>query len=233
MNDLELTARRLAIAEKTCKEIEKHYIELIESGLEKDSAKTVLKRAKEIHKQITGTRTAVFNVYVAREIQDKLLKLVSLYLIGERYVFTVMEDKDRNGKRLLKDNYGYEHPVELPAGFIVYDDVTARVDGYRYDKPQGRYASRAFLLLRDICLVEEVRSPKPSRSPEEWSAAVGDMPKHVCGKPFTCDCCGGNFEARKGVRVDGTDVYFCNECKSLVFKPSGSGWRRRFISTPM
>ena len=50
MDELELTARRLATSSKTCKEIETHYKELMDSGLERDAAKGIVKRAKQTKK---------------------------------------------------------------------------------------------------------------------------------------------------------------------------------------
>ena len=71
------------------------------------------------------------------------------------------------------------------------------------------------------------------KRPEQWYREVIDFGKHKCGKPFTCSCCGKDFLANQGVRVDFKEIYFCNSCKKLIYEPSGRGWAGRIISTPM
>ena len=235
MSEYEHMARQLAASCKTCKEVESHYRGLLNRGLDKETAKSVIKEAKEIVKRVYDKCDAKpFDVSDAHDIQKQLLLLVGKYLIGERYTFTVTNDKDKvSHKILLKDSYGFEHPVDLPSQLIDGDDVTATVVAYRYRRPQGRQGAKAYLILDNINLCEEVLSPNTTRSPEEWGAAVGDLPNHICGKPFICHCCGKNYAARQGVRVENTDMYFCNHCKKLIFRPSGEGWRKRIIYTPM
>ena len=235
MNENEHIARQLAASCKTCKEVESHYRDLLTIGIDKETAKSVIKEAKEIVKRIYDRPSvSQFDVFAAHDLQKKLMSLVSKYLIGERYVFTVTDEYDKpTGKRVLKDSYGFEHPVNLPPRLLVDDDVTATVAAYRYRHALGKQGSKVYLVLKDISLCEENNTPKSTRSPEEWAVAVGNMPKHICGKPFTCHCCGKDYSARQGVRVDNTEIYFCNTCRSLIFKPSGTGWSKSIISTPM
>ena len=117
-------------------------------------------------------------------------------------------------KCIVIDHLGFEHPTSLPKEIFYDDIVTARVTGYRYIAPGNTSdGPQAFLLLENIKLDTEKSYRDGKKSPEQWAEEVGDLPKHVCGKVAVCNCCNKTFISGKGIRVDGTDIYFCNDCK--------------------
>ena len=93
--------------------------------------------------------------------------------------------------------------------------------------------------MKSISSINQKPNPAPlpmpfyRKSPEQWHAEVGSDAKHKCGKPFVCNCCGGNFSKNQGYRVNFKEIYFCFECSKKIYKPSHRGWRGTIISIPM
>ena len=73
--------------------------------------------------------------------------------------------------------------------------------------------------------------PKGKR-PEAWLREVEGLGKHTATSAFKCSCCGRNFSARQGCKIEFRDVYFCKACADQIFKKSDKGYLR-IVYTPM
>ena len=162
-----------------------------------------------------------------------LIYLRAKYSVGERYPFIVTGEKDKDGYQLLRDQYGYEHPltgttVEYSRG----DEVRCMVSGFsQFANPT---TGKGSLILTSPRIVNKEKDDVYYiRSPYRWHSEVQDLGRHKCGKPFTCSCCGRDFPANAGVRVDFKEIYFCNSCARKVYEPVGRGNRHVVILTPM
>lgn len=176
-----------------------------------------------------------------KELRTKLSLLKSRFKENTRYAFIVKEKQHGTRWGRVVDQYGMEHPVNMSSRYDVDDYITCNVFGYyakvkepnlvvvnlKLDAPR-KLSSK---LTPDEYVPEE--APHFIKSPDKWYGEVIDLGKHKCGKPFTCSCCGKDFSANQGVRVDFKEIYFCNTCKRLIYEPSGRGWAGRIISTPM
>ena len=56
---------------------------------------------------------------------------------------------------------------------------------------------------------------------------------HKCGKPFTCSCCGNDFEMNQGIVCDTRELYLCNQCRGGQRKRERTTKSLRTISIPM
>lgn len=74
--------------------------------------------------------------------------------------------------------------------------------------------------------------PSGRRGVEFWQAQVDGYDKHLYGGTAVCSCCGRSFGAKQGYRVELKDIYFCLDCKRLIYPKSGRGYMR-IISIPM
>ena len=174
-------------------------------------------------------------------VKRRLSQLKSKYKEGVRYAFIVKTKKLSPVWSTVEDQYGIKHPVDLPPRFKEGDEISCVVRGFyakindkneaivnlRLDSPRKLPAK---MTMASFVPEEPIQYIKP---PEAWAKEVDGLGKHICGKPFTCSCCGRSFPARKGYRIDFREIYFCMDCKREVFRPSGNGWRGRIISTPM
>lgn len=174
-------------------------------------------------------------------MQRRLTELKSHYKRGVRYAFVVKTKRLSPVWSVVSDSFGFTHPIDLSPRYKEGDLVSCEVWGF-YSRINERNEAIVNLRLKDPRLVPsnttldtfEPEEPiKYIKRPEEWWHEVDGLGKHVCGKPFTCSCCGRDFPAKKGYRIDFREIYFCMDCKRKVFPPSGRGWAGRIISTPM
>ena len=93
--------------------------------------------------------------------------------------------------------------------------------------------SRCYLLLDTPRIIQNEENEYYIKGPNKWYGEVQELGKHKCGKPFTCSCCGRDFPANAGWRVDLKEIYFCNACAKKIYEPIGRGNRHFIISTPM
>ncbi len=155
------------------------------------------------------------------------------YMIGERYPFIVTGNKDQDGNQLLRDQYGYEHPLTgTTVEYARNDEVRCLVSGisHYFNPTTGK---NALVLTSPRIVNKEKDELYYIKSPYRWHSEVQDLGRHKCGKPFTCSCCGRDFPANAGVRVDLKEIYFCNSCARKVYEPVGRGNRHVVILTPM
>ena len=174
-----------------------------------------------------------------KEMRKKTQQLKSHFEAGKRYAFTAMGKRNGMDWEILVDNYGGYHPVQSNVIYSSGDRISCKVNGV-YSKVQKNGQVIVNLRLsepRRLRPLNEPPNPEEPiqyvKSPDKWYREVIDLGKHKCGKPFTCSCCGKDFAANQGVRVDFKEIYFCNACKKLIYEPSGRGWAGRIISTPM
>lgn len=165
-------------------------------------------------------------------------RMISRFEVGKRYLFTALGKLNDIGMELLVDQYGDYQPVRTSMCYYPGDRVSCKVVGiYSKIKPSGEVIVNLRLVEpRRLKPLQKADPDEPIsyvKKPEQWYREVIDLGKHKCGKPFTCSCCGKDFLANQGVRVDFKDIYFCNACKKLIYEPSGRGWAGRIISTPM
>lgn len=165
------------------------------------------------------------DVVALRNLRDKYKK-------GERYLFTVTGRRDRSGNQIVRDASGYEHVlVGTTVSYSVDDEVRCTVTGFSFDSDVSIGSGHALVSSPRIVKNEEFVSY--IKSPGRWHSEVQGLGKHKCGKAFTCSCCGRNFPANAGVRVDLKDIYFCNSCARKIYEPVGRGNHHIYISTPM
>ncbi len=207
----------------------------------RDQFNQILRKVRELKKVAAAERRNNPNSPIRNYLREKLRVLKTRFKENTRYAFVVTEKQKGIVWGRVKDEYGWEHPVNLPKRFEVGDCITCNVYGF-FTKITEDGDVVVNLRLEDprklpANLTPEEYEPEGPiqfiKAPEVWAREVDGLGKHICGKPFTCSCCGRDFPARKGYRIDLKDIYFCMDCKRKVFPPSGKGWRGRIISTPM
>lgn len=168
---------------------------------------------------------------IKRIVAEELKTLKSLYKIGERYVFVVTGGKDSNGLPTVKDSYGFEHSLITTVQYSFSDEVKCTV--VEFCSKVVDNMARCYLLLDTPRIIKKEDSIGYINSPDKWYGEVQELGKHKCGKPFTCSCCGRDFPAFAGWRVDLKEIYFCNACAKKIYEPKGRGNRHFIIPTPM
>ena len=166
-----------------------------------------------------------------RKANELYFFLKRMFIKEAEYPF-VVTGRFVHNYRLVVDDYGNPHPINLPSAYREGETVICKVMDWVYDRDN----STVYLRLSQPHRSSVVPEGEPSRfliSPEQWHSEVDGLGKHKCGKPFTCNCCGRYYPANKGVRVDGKEIYFCDYCKKHVYMKSGRGWKGAIISTPM
>ena len=164
-------------------------------------------------------------------VNSELKTLKSLYQIGERYVFVVTGEKDPNGLPTVKDSYGFEHSLITTAQYSFGDEVKCTVT--EFCSKVGDNTARCYLLLDTPRIIKKEEYVSYIKSPDKWYGEVQELGKHKCGKAFKCSCCGRDFPAFAGWRVDLREIYFCNACAKKIYEPRGRGNRHYIITTPM
>lgn len=201
----------------------------------------IFMKIRELKKKAAAERRNAPNSPARQYLREKLGVLKSRFKENTRYAFVVTEQQKGIVWGRVKDEYGWEHPISLPKRFIVGDCITCNVYGF-YTKITEDGDVIVNLRLEDPKKLpanispeeyEPEEGPQYIKSPDKWFGEVAGLGKHICGKPFTCSCCGRDFPARKGYRIELKEIYFCMDCKRKVFTPEGKGWRGRIISTPM
>lgn len=161
--------------------------------------------------------------------------LLNKYVKRERYTFIATDERDANGYQLVEDESGNLHLLTgTTQRYAKGEKIRCTVKGFG-QKPVGSIKGPYLVLTepRKIVIERITVSVPYVKPPEKWGSEVKDLGKHKCGKPFTCSCCGRNFPANAGVRVDLKDIYFCNSCARKIYEPTGRGNHHIFISTPM
>lgn len=155
------------------------------------------------------------------------------YKVGSRYPFTVTSMNDYQGHQIVRDNYGYQHPMPQSSSYTVGDEIRCTVAGYSSDR--NRFTQQYYLLLEAPRVSRKMEDDDVEyvKRPEKWTGEVESLGKHKCGKSFTCSCCGGDFGPNQGYRVDFKEIYFCNACARKVYQPKTRGNHHVFIPTPM
>jgi hypothetical protein len=181
-------------------------------------------------------------------------------LTGFVYFVSIMRDKASepaayiNGKTVLRRDYVHipvkqpplsqkKSPKQDPPPARLkscekggcYTSTVTSLKSKGFSKQKSQHISGEFVTSGEPCVIAPVRDEAPYRNPaaERWRSAVQGFGKHKCGKPFTCNCCGRNFPANAGVRVELKDVYFCNSCAGRIFEPAKRGNHHIVIPTPM
>lgn len=92
------TAKEIANICKTCKECETHYKGLIESGIEKETAKSIIKEAKSIinnRKETAKTEKTAVKVWFA-----------DFERVGKSLLIGLLKEDDFSGIKSQTDKYG-------------------------------------------------------------------------------------------------------------------------------
>ena len=155
------------------------------------------------------------------------------YKTGERYQFVVTRRRDNAGNQIVQDRSGILHILsETTSSYAAGDNVKCTVVSHSI--APSPVTKNHYLILSNPRVIRQVDEfIRYVKSPEKWHAEVQDLGRHKCGKPFTCSCCGRNFPANAGWRVDQKEIFFCNSCARKIFEPTGRGNSRFIISTPM
>jgi hypothetical protein len=155
------------------------------------------------------------------------------YVRGDRYNFEVTSKHDSAGDQIVKDEAGRLHLLtETGSRYSEGDKVRCTVKGF-VNYPKDPFWE-PFLILSAPRIIQTVTVTVPYiKTPERWHGEVQDLGKHKCGKAFKCSCCGRDFPAFAGWRVDLKEIYFCNACAKKIYEPKGRGNRHFIIPTPM
>ena len=192
--------------------LRKNYLE------EKTTQKPIASQAKPKKEKVNAT---------------DLRFLRTKYKKGERYLFTVTGERDNHGYQLLRDPFGYEHPlIGTTVNYAKDDEVRCTVR--EFSLQPNLSTGRSYLILTSPKIVnKEDEYICYVKSPSRWHSEVQGLGKHKCGKAFKCSCCGRDFPANAGVRVDMNDIYFCNSCARKIYNPEKRGNHHVYIPTPM
>lgn len=161
--------------------------------------------------------------------------LFDKYEKRERYNFIVTNERDQFGNQILEDDSGRIHLLTgTDNRYQAGEKVRCTVKGFG-NKPVGPIQGPYLVLSepRRVSIERITVSVPYVKSPSRWHSEVQGLGKHKCGKAFKCSCCGRNFPANAGWRVDLKDIYFCNSCARQIYEPEGRGNHRFYISTPM
>ena len=170
-----------------------------------------------------------------KEYERKANAQKEQFKIGKQYKFEVTSKLDSvlQDMRVVLDKNGDEHPVLLSSEYFEGEYVICTVTGYSSKVIKGEVRKPYLNLVFERLFDDNKSIIRYKRTPEKWFGEVEGFDKHKCGKPFTCSCCGRDFPANKGVKVDLKEIYFCDECKKQIYTPSGRGWNGIIIYTPM
>ena len=164
-------------------------------------------------------------------VKIKLQALQAKYEKGERYAFVVTGRIDNKGYTIVRDSFGDEHSLVCDTLYKAGDEVKCTVSSF--SSTVGESIADCHLVLISPRIVKQEEPIRYLKSPDKWYGEVQDLGKHKCGKPFKCSCCGRDYPANAGWRVDLKDIYFCNACARKIYEPKGRGSRHFIISTPM
>ena len=160
------------------------------------------------------------------------LLLGRYYKVGSRYPFTVTSMTDYQGRQIVRDVYGYQHPLPTTSSYTVGDEIRCTVAGYSAER--SKFTQQYYLQLEAPRISRKIDDDvEYVKRPEKWTGEVESLGKHKCGKAFTCSCCGGDFGPNQGYRVDFKEIYFCNACARKIYQPKSRGNHHVFIPTPM
>lgn len=152
------------------------------------------------------------------------------YKKSERYTFIATGTSSSQNRQIVKDRKGHFFLVaDSSAKYEAGAKVRCTVKG-----PSPYPEDKGLILLTEPrrITVESITVRVPKR-PEFRFSEVQDLGKHRCGKPFKCSCCGRNFPAYAGWRVELKELYFCNACASQIYMPKERGNHHFYITTPM
>lgn len=204
------------------KTIRKHSEELIAEYGE-PYFNLILQEAYEIHRKTKSNQKIV---------ASQLNYLRAKYEVGERYNFVATGERDANGRQLVRDTSGTEHVLITTAKYSSGDEVRCTVK--KYYSRAGENCAEYYLVLDSPRIVnKEDEFIRYVKSPDRWYGEVQGLGRHRYGNAFTCSCCGRDFPANKGWRVNLKNIVFCNSCAKKIYEPSGRGSRHFIISTPM
>lgn len=168
-------------------------------------------------------------------------KKKNTYILEDRYGerhHLITSKEFLQGETIICTVSGYSKRAALDNA-LVLDGDSARIKGMSSDAvfrviKHGESDERAALEDEEMVYGDNTAPwiPSDRKGPEYWQTIVEGYDKHKCRKSFICDCCGRSFNANQGYRVELKDLYFCNQCKLLIYPKSGRGYVR-IISTPM
>ena len=174
-------------------------------------------------------------------VESLLRRVEQRFARGGRYAFLVIDKKQSPRFSRVLDCYGRWHPMILSNRFDIDDQISCLVVDHmvRLDKNGHPVVSLVLdspqILPEGMDYLSYEPEPEPDylQKPWELSQQLQGLDMHVCGKPFTCNCCGQDFPEKKGYKFDYKEIYLCNDCKKLAFPSEHKGWHGRIISTPM
>ena len=173
-----------------------------------------------------------------------LYKHCKLYKVDSEYIFKVIKSNKftKSWEYILSDKLGHEQKVVSRTKFNNGDKIICKVRGFT-----KIYKHKNTLLLMDARL-HETPPIKPSpkipeystpatyypngKHPEAWFREVDGLGKHTATSAFRCSCCGRNFSARQGCKIEFRDIYFCKACADQIFKHEKRGYVQ-IVYTPM
>lgn len=175
-----------------------------------------------------------------RKLNAAIKKIKSFYQRGGRYAFVIIDMQMTPKNSIVQDRFGRYHHLLLPNRYKVGDKISCVVLGYQGKVTKSGHRvnleleyPRKLPAETNISKFEPILAPHYKVSPKKLGMQLQGLDKHLCGKPFTCSCCGRDFQARKGYKMDNKEIYLCKDCKQVVFPPMRKGSYIKYISTPM
>lgn len=173
-----------------------------------------------------------------------LYKHCKLYEVYSEYIFRVIRYNEfkKSKEYIVSDKLGHEQTVVSRTEFNIGDKIICTVRGFT-----KQHKHKKSLLLIDARLHETapIKPPPKTREystpatcypngkqPEAWLREVDGLGKHTATCAFKCSCCGRNFSARQGCKIELRDIYFCKACADQIFKHEKRGFVQ-IVYTPM
>lgn len=190
------------------------------------------------HYVTTSSSSPKRNQIVSSSKKGKKKPKITAYLskryeIGKRYVFEVTNETDGFGNQLVKDDSGRRHILTgTDSRYSAGDEIRCTVKSFGNRIVDN--VTEQFVVLSSPRIVQpESVVVSFVNHLARWYSEVQDLGKHRCGKPFSCSCCGRDFPAFSGWRVELKEIYFCNACAKQIYDPKSRGNRHFYIPTPM
>lgn len=173
-----------------------------------------------------------------------LYKHCKLYELNSEYIFRVKSSQKHGKARLyvLRDKLAHEQSVVSHATFNDGDTIICTVRGFQRTK---KHLNSLLLMNARLHEGAHIKSQSKARTyttpapyypngkqPEAWLREVEGLGKHTATSAFKCSCCGRNFSARQGCKIEFRDIYFCKACADQIFKHSEKGYVH-IVYTPM
>ncbi len=203
--------------------------------------RSVYERIMAYVKQLRYEKKNEISADVLEKTETLLKRMEQRFARGGRYAFIVIDKQQSPRFSRVKDCYGRWHPMILSSRFNVDDQISCLIVDHMVKLDKKGHPMVSLVLDSpqilpdgiDYLSYKPMLAPTYSQAPWELAQQLQGLDMHVCGKPFTCSCCGQVFPEKKGYKFDFKEIYLCTDCKKLAFPSEHRGWHGRIITTPM